>query len=212
MRRGEPIQLAPEVFVLYRLAIERPPASRFPISQPHRHPAFEIGRIGENFDVARFRQRGERADRGLQFHAIVRGKNFSTAHFFRVRAEFQSGRPTARPWISRTATVGMNKHFFQTRKCDPSFFAVRVKNIRLSLDLNRTQKSKFSSLRSPVYFRLAPFPARPNVRSIRIDDWKLIHYPNGDGSPDRFKAELYDLRNDPLLPQNATRLTYGRRS
>ena len=46
------------------------------------------------------------------------------------------------------------------------------------------------------------FPYTPNVRGIRTDDWKLIRYPNGDGSPDRFKAELYDLRNDPLEQHN----------
>lgn len=41
------------------------------------------------------------------------------------------------------------------------------------------------------------FPYTPNVRAIRTDDWKYIHYPHGDGSPDRHMAELYDLRHDP---------------
>jgi arylsulfatase A-like enzyme len=27
------------------------------------------------------------------------------------------------------------------------------------------------------------FPYTPNVRSVRTDDWKYIHYPHGDGSP-----------------------------
>ncbi len=38
------------------------------------------------------------------------------------------------------------------------------------------------------------FPYTPNVRGVRTDRWKLIRYPHGDGSPDRFTAELYDLR------------------
>ncbi len=38
------------------------------------------------------------------------------------------------------------------------------------------------------------FPYTPNVRGVRTDDWKYIRYPHGDGSPDRFTAELYDLR------------------
>ena len=32
---------------------------------------------------------------------------------------------------------------------------------------------------------------------IRTDRWKYIHYPHGDGSPDRHMAELYDLKHDP---------------
>jgi N-acetylglucosamine-6-sulfatase len=41
------------------------------------------------------------------------------------------------------------------------------------------------------------FPYTPNVRAIRTDEWKYIHYPHGDGSPDRHMAELYDVKNDP---------------
>ena len=41
------------------------------------------------------------------------------------------------------------------------------------------------------------FPYTPNVRAVRTDDWKYIHYPHGDGSPDKHLAELYDLNNDP---------------
>jgi N-acetylglucosamine-6-sulfatase len=41
------------------------------------------------------------------------------------------------------------------------------------------------------------FPYTPNVRGVRTDDWKYIHYPHGDGSPDRHMAELYNLKADP---------------
>ena len=41
------------------------------------------------------------------------------------------------------------------------------------------------------------FPYTPNVRAVRRDDWKYIHYPHGDNSPDRHMAELYDLQKDP---------------
>jgi len=40
------------------------------------------------------------------------------------------------------------------------------------------------------------FPYTPNVRAIRTDDWKYIHYPHGDGSPDKHMAELYNLKTD----------------
>ena len=41
------------------------------------------------------------------------------------------------------------------------------------------------------------FPYTPNVRAIRSDELKYIHYPHGDGSPDKHMAELYDIKNDP---------------
>ncbi|QDT55079.1 Arylsulfatase [Caulifigura coniformis] len=41
------------------------------------------------------------------------------------------------------------------------------------------------------------FPYTPNIRGVRTDEWKLIRYPHGDGGPDRHRAELYDLKNDP---------------
>jgi N-acetylglucosamine-6-sulfatase len=41
------------------------------------------------------------------------------------------------------------------------------------------------------------FPYTPNVRGVRTADWKYIHYPHGDGRPDRHMAELYDLKKDP---------------
>jgi len=41
------------------------------------------------------------------------------------------------------------------------------------------------------------FPYTPNVRGVRTDEWKYMHYPHGDGSPDRHKAELYHLKTDP---------------
>jgi len=41
------------------------------------------------------------------------------------------------------------------------------------------------------------FPYTPNVRGVRTAEWKYIRYPHGDGGPDRHKAELYCLRDDP---------------
>jgi arylsulfatase A-like enzyme len=46
------------------------------------------------------------------------------------------------------------------------------------------------------------FPYTPNVRGVRTDGWKYVHYPHGDGTPDRHLAELYDLRNDPEERRN----------
>ncbi len=46
------------------------------------------------------------------------------------------------------------------------------------------------------------FPYTPNVRAVRTDHWKYIHYPHGDGLSDRYTAELYDLHHDPLEVHN----------
>ncbi|MBM3845284.1 MAG: sulfatase [Verrucomicrobia bacterium] len=41
------------------------------------------------------------------------------------------------------------------------------------------------------------FPYTPNIRGLRTDDWKLVRYPHGDGSPDRHPPEMYHLKSDP---------------
>jgi N-acetylglucosamine-6-sulfatase len=41
------------------------------------------------------------------------------------------------------------------------------------------------------------FPYTPNIRGIRTDRFKFVHYPHGDGTADRHLPELYDLANDP---------------
>ncbi|MFM8470559.1 MAG: sulfatase [Limisphaerales bacterium] len=41
------------------------------------------------------------------------------------------------------------------------------------------------------------FPYTPNVRGVRTDSWKYVHYPHGDGSLDRHLAELYNVEFDP---------------
>ncbi|RMF89712.1 MAG: DUF4976 domain-containing protein, partial [Planctomycetota bacterium] len=46
------------------------------------------------------------------------------------------------------------------------------------------------------------FPYTPNVRGVRTERFKYVHYPHGDGGPDRHKAELYDLKNDPYERHN----------
>jgi N-acetylglucosamine-6-sulfatase len=46
------------------------------------------------------------------------------------------------------------------------------------------------------------FPYTPNVRGIRTIEWKYIHYPHGDGSPDKHMAELYRISSDPLESKN----------
>ena len=46
------------------------------------------------------------------------------------------------------------------------------------------------------------FPYTPNVRGVRTDRWKYVHYPHGNEGSDRHMAELYDLKEDPDERQN----------
>lgn len=46
------------------------------------------------------------------------------------------------------------------------------------------------------------FPYTPNVRGVRTDEWKYIHYPHGDGTPDKHLAELYHISTDPIERHN----------
>nr|WP_293840069.1 sulfatase [uncultured Arsenicibacter sp.] len=41
------------------------------------------------------------------------------------------------------------------------------------------------------------FPYTPNVRGIRTNEWKYMHYPSGTNKPDQHMAELYHLTTDP---------------
>jgi arylsulfatase A-like enzyme len=46
------------------------------------------------------------------------------------------------------------------------------------------------------------FPYTPNIRGVRTDEWAYMHYPHGDGKPDRHMAELYHLPSDPEQVRN----------
>jgi N-acetylglucosamine-6-sulfatase len=48
-----------------------------------------------------------------------------------------------------------------------------------------------------VYNYEKQFPYTPNVRAVRTERWKYVRYPHGDGSPDRHKADLFYLPDDP---------------
>jgi len=62
-----------------------------------------------------------------------------------------------------------------------------------------------ASWRSSWYYEYnyeKQFPYTPNVRGVRTDEWKYVHYPHGDGSADRHLGELYNLKNDPGETKN----------
>ncbi|MFO8012198.1 MAG: sulfatase [Phycisphaerae bacterium] len=41
------------------------------------------------------------------------------------------------------------------------------------------------------------FPYTPNVRGVRTDEWKYMEYPPGGPNARTYKAELYNLKEDP---------------
>jgi len=46
-------------------------------------------------------------------------------------------------------------------------------------------------------YEKSQFSYTPNVRGVRTDQWKYVHYPHGDGDAEPAHGELYDLKNDP---------------
>lgn len=69
----------------------------------------------------------------------------------------------------------------------------------------RLAQGRASGWRKSFYYEYnyeKQFPYTPNVRGVRTEDWKYIHYPAGDGGPDRHRAELYHLAKDPEERRN----------
>ena len=99
------------------------------------------------------------------------------------------------PHLDRLAAEGARfaNAFVTTSLCSPS---------RASLLSGRYARSHQVLNNFTEYNRETQFPYTPNVRGVRTDDWKLIRYPHGDGSPDRFTAELYHLADDPFELRN----------
>jgi len=83
--------------------------------------------------------------------------------------------------------------------------APALRNIHGKSAMSLVHKDSSSGWRTAWYYEYnyeKQFPYTPNVRGVRTDDFKYIHYPHGDGSPDKHKAELYDLKNDPEERRN----------
>jgi len=80
-----------------------------------------------------------------------------------------------------------------------------LKNIHGKSFVELASAGKDSSWRKSWFYEYnyeKQFPYTPNVRGVRTDEWKYMHYPHGDGSPDRHLAELYNLKADPDERQN----------
>ncbi len=103
---------APEVGVFDGLFGFGPPAVSFPTGQPTGDAAFQVGGVGEEFDVARFFEGAEGFDGGLKLHAVVGGGRFTTAEFAHVRAVCKGRRPAAGARIAVATAVGVDDDFF----------------------------------------------------------------------------------------------------
>ncbi|MBV9245327.1 MAG: hypothetical protein JO366_11005 [Methylobacteriaceae bacterium] len=110
MTRHGGIESLPQIDVLDRLLLGRPPAVTFPARHPAGHGAAEVLRIGVQVDDARTRESLERHDRGRQLHPIVGGLRLAAEELLFALPEGQHRTPAAGAGIAGTGAVGPGRH------------------------------------------------------------------------------------------------------
>jgi hypothetical protein len=108
MWRGGLVQSEPEVGVLHRLTRGGSPAIGFPGPNPAGHALPQVLGVGVEVNAAGLFQRTEGFDRGLEFHAIVGGREGAPADLTLLASIFESRSPRARAGISVTSAIRMN--------------------------------------------------------------------------------------------------------
>src|SRR4029079_10091599 len=78
MRRRRIDQLLPELCILDRLLVRRPPAVSLPVMDPAGNPVADVDAVGVKLHPARPLQGFEPLDRSHQLHAVVRGQRLPT--------------------------------------------------------------------------------------------------------------------------------------
>src|SRR6478672_6600713 len=89
------VESAPQVAFLDRLLVRGRPAAFLPVVDPLGDAFADVLAVGEQLDLARSLQGGERLDHGGQFHPVVRGGGRTPVQLFAVRSAGQDDTPTA---------------------------------------------------------------------------------------------------------------------
>src|SRR5512132_18166 len=108
MLPGELVELAPQLRVLYRLAVARAPAVSLPRLDPLLDAVLHVLRIEIQIDVGAALQRLERANDRGEFHPVVRGLALATEEFALAPIANQQRAPTARTGIAFARPVGID--------------------------------------------------------------------------------------------------------
>src|SRR3990167_9972004 len=101
-------QSLPQIGVRDRLFRRGLPAVFLPAEYPFGDAVANIYAVGGQLDVAAALQRGERLDRGHQFHAVVRRIGLAPRQGFYDVAPAQHGAPATRAGIALARAVGGN--------------------------------------------------------------------------------------------------------
>src|SRR5512142_2443861 len=108
MRCHERIELAPQLGVLDRLAVARSPAVLLPVADPRLDTLLHVLRVEVEVDVARARQRLERADDGGQLHAVVRRERLAAEELLLAPVEYEERAPAARARVALARAAGVD--------------------------------------------------------------------------------------------------------
>src|SRR5689334_23716367 len=105
MSRGELVQPAPQVLVLYRLLVSRFPAFAFPGVDPRGNTLLDVLRIGVEANMARTLERLERADHRGELHAVVGGRRFAAPELLFLLLVPEDDSPSARARVPAASAV-----------------------------------------------------------------------------------------------------------
>src|SRR5690606_1821545 len=98
----------PKIHVLHRLAVGRAPVAPLPLRQPFRDALADVLGVCVERHCARTLERGERADRSGELHAIVRCQGLSAAELFLMFSRDQYGAPSPRSRVTSARAVGID--------------------------------------------------------------------------------------------------------
>lgn len=112
MLRDHFVQAFPQIHILDRLTGSGEPIFALPAADPLGDTVLEILRIGEDANLAAFRERGERFDGRAHFHAVVGGREFAAGNFVDARAATHHRAPAAEAGIAFATAVGVDDDGF----------------------------------------------------------------------------------------------------
>src|SRR5688572_4129528 len=105
---GELVQPPPQILVLDGLLVGRAPAAALPVLDPGRNPFHDVERVGVDPHAAPALESFERADRGHELHAVVRGVGLAAPELLLLAVVAQEHAPAAGTGVAAAGAVAVD--------------------------------------------------------------------------------------------------------